>query len=67
MIALSAATLVSVMYTVRDMVNPYQGAYNVPSDDMRHVLNVMLDLKTDVVTDFQTTASDHGKGSKVNQ
>jgi Protein of unknown function (DUF4239) len=50
MIALSAATLVSVMYTVRDMVDPYQGAYNVPSDDMSHVLKVMLDLSSGVVS-----------------
>lgn len=42
MIALAATTLTSMMFAVRDMVNPYEGIYNIPSRNVRRALDVML-------------------------
>jgi len=42
MIALSAATLSSMMFIIMDMVNPYEGKYNLSSSTMRNALNVLI-------------------------
>jgi hypothetical protein len=42
MIALSAATLSSMMFAVMDIVNPYQGLYNISSKNMHQALDTML-------------------------
>lgn len=41
MIGLSATTLSSMLFTVVDMVNPYDGIYDISSSPMRDVLGVM--------------------------
>jgi hypothetical protein len=42
MIALSAATLSSMMFAVMDIVDPYQGLYNISSKNMHQALDAML-------------------------
>lgn len=42
MIALSAATLSSMVFIILDMVNPYEGRYNLSSSTMRNALNIMI-------------------------
>jgi hypothetical protein len=41
MIALSAITLCSMLFTILDMVDPYDGVYDVSSQNMRRVLDIM--------------------------
>ena len=41
MIGLSATTLSSMLFTIVDMVNPYDGIYDISSDTMHDVLGVM--------------------------
>ena len=43
MIGLSATTLSSMLFTIVDMVDPYDGLYNISSKNMRHVLRIMLE------------------------
>lgn len=43
MIALSATTLSSMLFTIVDMVDPYDGLYNISSKNMRYVLRIMLE------------------------
>jgi hypothetical protein len=43
MIGLSAITLCSMLFTILDMVDPYDGVYDVSSGDMRRVLSLMLE------------------------
>lgn len=42
MIALSAATLSSMIFAVMDIVNPYQGLYNISSKNMHQALDATL-------------------------
>ena len=42
MIVLSAATLSSMMFAVMDIVDPYQGLYNISSKNMHQALDAML-------------------------
>jgi hypothetical protein len=42
MIGLCAITLSSMLFSILDMVNPYDGLYDVSSEGMRRVLNLML-------------------------
>lgn len=42
MIVLSAATLSSMIFAVVDIVNPYQGLYNISSKNMHQALDAML-------------------------
>jgi hypothetical protein len=42
MIVLSAATLSSMIFAVMDIVNPYQGLYNISSKNMHQALDAML-------------------------
>jgi hypothetical protein len=42
MVALSAATLSSMMFAIMDVVDPYQGLYNISSKNMHHALDAML-------------------------
>ena len=42
MIALSAATLSSMMFAIMDIVDPYEGLYNISSKNMHHALDAML-------------------------
>jgi hypothetical protein len=42
MIVLSAATLSSMMFAVMDIVNPYQGLYNISSKNIHQALDAML-------------------------
>jgi hypothetical protein len=46
MIGLSAITLSSMFFTILDMVNPYDGLYDVSSANMHRVLNIMLKPNT---------------------
>jgi hypothetical protein len=42
MVALSAATLSSMMFAIMDVVDPYQGLYNISSKNMHQALDAML-------------------------
>jgi hypothetical protein len=42
MIALAAATLSSMMFAIMDIVDPYQGLYNISSKNMHQALDAML-------------------------
>ena len=42
MIALSAATLSSMMFAIMDIVDPYKGLYNISSKNMHQALGAML-------------------------
>ncbi|MDT5075616.1 MAG: hypothetical protein QOJ80_253 [Mycobacterium sp.] len=42
MIALSAATLSSMMFVIMDIVDPYKGLYNISSKNMHQALGAML-------------------------
>jgi hypothetical protein len=42
MIALCAATLSSMMFAIMDIVDPYQGLYNISSKNMHQALDAML-------------------------
>ena len=42
MMALCAATLSSMMFAIMDIVDPYQGLYNISSKNMREALDTML-------------------------
>ena len=42
MIALSAATLSSMMFAIMDIVDPYKGLYNISSKNMHQALDAML-------------------------
>jgi len=41
MIALSAATLSSMMFAIMDIVDPYRGLYNISSKNMHQALHAM--------------------------
>jgi hypothetical protein len=47
MIALSAATLSSMIFAIMDIVDPYKGLYNISSKNMHHALDAML-RQTDI-------------------
>jgi hypothetical protein len=42
MIALSAATLSSMLFAIMDIVDPYSGLYNISSKNMHQALNAMI-------------------------
>ena len=42
MVALSAATLSSMMFAIMNVVDPYQGLYNISSKNMHQALDAML-------------------------
>ncbi|CAN5129567.1 hypothetical protein BH09ACT8_BH09ACT8_07160 [soil metagenome] len=42
MIGLSAVTLSSMLFWIVDMVNPYEGIYDISSTNLRNVLKIML-------------------------
>ena len=59
MIALSAATLSSMMFAIMDVVDPYQGLYNISSKNMHQALDAMLRQNSSVnVSTGSLAASD---------
>lgn len=57
MIALCAATLSSMMFAIMDIVDPYQGLYNISSKNMHQALDAMLRHNSSVNAIFGTPAA----------
>jgi len=49
---LSAATLSSMMFAIMDVVDPYQGLYNISSKNMHQALDAMLRQNSSVNAKF---------------
>jgi hypothetical protein len=59
MVALSAATLSSMMFAIMDIVDPYKGLYNISSKNMHQALDAMLGHNSSVnVSTGSSAASD---------
>jgi hypothetical protein len=64
MIALSAATLSSMMFAVMDIVNPYQGLYNISSKSMHQALDTMLRRNSSVSVNIGSPATSYQRASR---
>ena len=64
MMALCAATLSSMMFAIMDIVDPYQGLYNISSKNMHQALDTMLRHNSSVNVSIGSPAAPDERASR---